>query len=326
MPDRLPRVSELVPEIVDFIAELDGARASPTRPAATSISVSRVSRLRTALAASGLDQPRGQRAERAQGGPARLRSLEGDQGRRGHLVGLALGAAADRLAHRVLGDGRADARRRRSRSTVAASTSSSRTTRTSSPSRARSAIRSRRSGRTTGCCELTEKKMSKSEGNIATCERCSTAGAARRCSSTSSAATGASRSTSQTTCSVRPPRRPKGCPGGVPRPFAAGARGRVGASSAARSTMTSTRRQRSPSCTAGATTSCCAARSGSFRSTRSRPPRTRPPPVRALAEQRRSARAARDFVRADELRVRLEESGWEMRDGEGGAFRLVRRA
>jgi cysteinyl-tRNA synthetase len=50
-----------------------------------------------------------------------------------------------------------------------------------------------------------------------------------------------------------------------------------------------------------------------------------PAPVRALAEQRRAARAARDFARADELRLRLEESGWEMRDGESGAYRLVRR-
>ena len=40
---------------------------------------------------------------------ARLRALEGDQGRRGHLLGLALGPGAPRLAHRVLGDGRGGA-------------------------------------------------------------------------------------------------------------------------------------------------------------------------------------------------------------------------
>ena len=48
----------------------------------------------------------------AQGGPARLRPLEGAQGGRGHQLGLALGPRAARLAHRVLGDGRAGAGRR----------------------------------------------------------------------------------------------------------------------------------------------------------------------------------------------------------------------
>jgi cysteinyl-tRNA synthetase len=42
---------------------------------------------------------------------------------------------------------------------------------------------------------------------------------------------------------------------------------------------------------------------------------------RLLAE-REEARAAKDFERADEIRDRLAELGWEVRDAEGGA-RLV---
>ena len=68
-------------------------------------------RLRPAVGPSrrrvGDAQPvRGRGAKRAQGEPARLRALEGAQGRRGHLVGLAVGTRPPRLAHRVLGDGR----------------------------------------------------------------------------------------------------------------------------------------------------------------------------------------------------------------------------
>ena len=46
-----------------------------------------------------------------QGGAPRLRPLESDQGGRGHQLGVALGPGAARLAHRVLGDGRAGAGR-----------------------------------------------------------------------------------------------------------------------------------------------------------------------------------------------------------------------
>jgi cysteinyl-tRNA synthetase len=40
--------------------------------------------------------------------------------------------------------------------------------------------------------------------------------------------------------------------------------------------------------------------------------------VRALAEQREAARAARDFAEADRLREELRASGWEVRDGPDG--------
>ena len=48
----------------------------------------------------------------AEGGPARLRALEGAQAGRGHRLALALGRGPARLAHRVLGDGREAARHR----------------------------------------------------------------------------------------------------------------------------------------------------------------------------------------------------------------------
>jgi len=47
-----------------------------------------------------------------------------------------------------------------------------------------------------------------------------------------------------------------------------------------------------------------------------------PPEVVALAEERQSARAARDFARADELRGEIEKHGFVVRDA-GDRFELV---
>jgi cysteinyl-tRNA synthetase len=44
-----------------------------------------------------------------------------------------------------------------------------------------------------------------------------------------------------------------------------------------------------------------------------------------LAEERQTAREARDFDRADQLREEIERLGWEAQDAPGG-FRLVPRA
>jgi cysteinyl-tRNA synthetase len=49
------------------------------------------------------------------------------------------------------------------------------------------------------------------------------------------------------------------------------------------------------------------------------------PEAEGLLAEREKARADKDFARADELRDRLAELGWEVRDGAEGA-RLVRRA
>ena len=100
----------------------------------------------------GAQPVRGGRGRRAEGGPARLRALEGAQGGRGHLVGLAVGPRPAGLAHRVLGDGGGLSRARVRDPRRRARPRSSRTTRTRSRSRARPAASSRRSGCTTGCC------------------------------------------------------------------------------------------------------------------------------------------------------------------------------
>ncbi|MEO6857215.1 MAG: cysteine--tRNA ligase [Solirubrobacteraceae bacterium] len=50
-----------------------------------------------------------------------------------------------------------------------------------------------------------------------------------------------------------------------------------------------------------------------------------PPEAVELLAQRQSARAERDFARADELRDRLHEMGWEVRDGPDGPELLLTR-
>jgi cysteinyl-tRNA synthetase len=49
------------------------------------------------------------------------------------------------------------------------------------------------------------------------------------------------------------------------------------------------------------------------------------PDAQALLAEREEARAGKDFGRADEIRDRLAELGWEVRDGAEGA-RLVPKA
>ena len=110
-------------------------------------------RLRCAVAAAlRSDAPgRRHRGRGAQARPARLRAVEGAQGRRAvdRVVGDSVGTGAAGLASRVLGDGDQVPRARRSTSTVAGSTWCSRTTRTKSPSRMPPATGSRGTGCTT---------------------------------------------------------------------------------------------------------------------------------------------------------------------------------
>ncbi len=47
-----------------------------------------------------------------------------------------------------------------------------------------------------------------------------------------------------------------------------------------------------------------------------------PADIVAMAEERRQARAARDFARADALRAALTERGYEVRDASDG-FKIV---
>ena len=151
-PDAEPLATETIGGIVALIADLVESGHAYESGRRRLLPGPQLRRLRQALQ----PPPRGHGPGRggglglAEGGPARLRALEGPQGGRGHQLGLALGAGPARLAHRVLGDGRGRAGRRRSRSTAAARIWSSPTTRTRSPSPRRRGARSPGSGCTTG--------------------------------------------------------------------------------------------------------------------------------------------------------------------------------
>ena len=96
-----------------------------------------------------------------------------------------------------------------------------------------------------------------------------------------------------------------------------------GSGSRRRSTTTSTRPRRSRSCTAGATTSCCARALGIFGLESLAELEEAPAELAELAEQRRDAREAKDFAEADRLRDEIEAAGWEVRDVAEPGFRLV---
>ncbi len=149
-PDVEPTAVETVVDQIAMIAELveSGVRVRVRRRRVLPCdALSRVRAAERAAPRSG----RGAGAERAQGGPARLRPLEGDEARRGHVLGLARGVAGARAGTSSAPSCRRSTSGRSSRSTAAGSTSSSPTTRTRSRSRARSATGSPRSGCTTGC-------------------------------------------------------------------------------------------------------------------------------------------------------------------------------
>ena len=150
MPDEQPLATETIPEIVALIEELVAAGHAYEAGGDVYFRVSSFDELRRALRAPARPD-RGAGAEPAEGGPARLRALEGDEGGRGHLLGLALGPRPARLAHRVLRDGREDARarvrdpRRRPRPRLPPPRERARAVAGASDGR------SRRSGCTTGC-------------------------------------------------------------------------------------------------------------------------------------------------------------------------------
>ena len=271
------------------------------------------------------DQVEEQEPNPLQGGPARLRALEGEQAGRGHRLGLAVGPRPARA-------GTSSARRwprscsgRRSRSTAAGSTSSSPTTRTSSRSRGRSGIRSRRSGRTTACSSSPARRCRSRSGTSRRSARCSTSGGARRCSCSSSAAhwrkpidfSTETMAQAAAQAEALPRRLPPAIRAAPPDAWDAvrgGARRRLQHAGGA-----------CGACTAGATTSCsrpCARRSSG--SARLPSQDEAPPELVALAEQRIRPVRERDFELADRLRDEIEAAGWEMRD-EPRRLPLVRR-
>ena len=177
----------------------DRRRATPTRPTATSTSASRsFRRVRQALEprrSTTWTRARATTRRRPQGVAAGLRALEGAEGGRGHRLGRALGPRPSRLAHRVLGDGRADPRRRlrrprrRLRPRLPAPRERDRPDRGRARQAARPDLDAQRDA------PLRRARRCRSRwATSACCSRRSTSTAATRWSCTSSAATTASRS------------------------------------------------------------------------------------------------------------------------------------
>ena len=111
MPDEQPLATETIPEIVALIEELI---ASGHAYEAGGDVYFRVASFESYGALSGQrpDQVEEQEPSPLKEDRARLRALEGDQGGRGHVLGVPVGSRPARLAHRVLGDGGEDARAR----------------------------------------------------------------------------------------------------------------------------------------------------------------------------------------------------------------------
>ena len=123
-PDEEPLATETIPEIVALIEELIASGHAYEAGGDVYFAVRSFDRYGE-LSGQRPGRGRGRgagRARRAQARPGRLRALEGDEGRRGHVVALAVGRRAPGVAHRVLGDGREAARAGSSPSTAAAAT------------------------------------------------------------------------------------------------------------------------------------------------------------------------------------------------------------
>ena len=195
---RPPEGDRDVPEIVSFIEQLVDAGFAYAVDGDVYFRVARFPEYGR-LSGQRPDQVRGAGAQPPQGGPARLRALEGNKPGEDTAWPSPWGEGRPGWHIECSVDGGGAARAGRSRFTAAGSTSSSPTTRTSSPSRARSATRSREIWAHNGPSRARRgEKMSKSVGKHRHDPRgARPLGARDDRSSSSSAATGASRSTSR---------------------------------------------------------------------------------------------------------------------------------
>ena len=177
--DHFPKVTETMDEIVAFIADLIERGLAYEVEGDVYFRVVELARA-TGGSRAAARSGRGAGAERAQGGSARLRALEGEQARRGHVVGVAVGPRPAGLAHRVLGDGREAPRaglrdpRRRARPRLPAPRERAR------PVAARSATDSRASGCTTACSASPARRCRSPSATSRRSRKRSTAGGARR--------------------------------------------------------------------------------------------------------------------------------------------------
>ena len=95
-PDHEPKATETIPEIVALIEELVARGLAYGSSGDVYFRVAQLPRLRAALRPAPRRGCEGAGAEPAQGGPARLRALEGEQAGRGHVRGTRRGGAAGR--------------------------------------------------------------------------------------------------------------------------------------------------------------------------------------------------------------------------------------
>ena len=182
-PDHEPQATLMVEEIVDLIADLIERDHAYVAEGDVYFRVRSLPEY-GALSHRDVDADgpgRGRRGRRAQGGPARLRALEGAQADGGHLVGRAVGRGPPGLAHRVLGDGRGDARRavrdprRRQRPDLPAPRERGRADARRARARARADLDAQRHARDAAA------RCRSPSATSAASPRCSTRSGARRC-------------------------------------------------------------------------------------------------------------------------------------------------
>ena len=280
-----------------------------------------------------MDQGEGIEGRAPQGGPARLRPVEGPEGGRGHGLGRALGARAAGLAHRVLGDGRGGARprlrdpRRRQRPDVPPPRERGGADADGARGRARADLDAQRDaadGR-------------REDGQVGR-QRGAAARGARRVRARRSDHVLRQRPLPRA-AGVRRRRDGAGGRAGQARARGGEAAGRrrsrprtwrpTRSASSRRCATTSTRRRRWRRRSSGSarrtraprwaatTWPRCSPCSG-WRTCWSPRPREAGDEAQALLQAREAARAARDFAEADRLRDELRASGWEVRDGPSG--------
>ena len=317
------RATETIPEQIALIEELV-ERGSRTRSTGTCTSASRAIPSYGALSNQRPDELEEQEPNPRKEDPRDFALWKAHEAGRGHVVGVAVGPRAARLAHRVLGDGREAPRprvrdpRRRARSRLP-------------PPRERARPVARRRTRVRADLDAQRHAPVRRREDVEVArQRRHAARGARRVGARDAARLLPDRALAEADRLLRRDvlgrRRPR------QRRFRNAFRGRAEPAPdgawerfAAASTTTSTRRTRWPSSTAGATTTCSIRALDVFG-------------LASLADERRGARGGRrrwrsgaseardtrDFAESDRLRDEIAALGWEVRDGADG-FRLVPR-
>ena len=328
-PTTLPKATESVPQIVHFIEELvDGGACVPGRRRRL-LPGRELPRIRPALGPAARPG-RGAGAEPAQGG-RRATSRSGRRtsrrprtpggSRRGAGAGPGWHIECSAMAEEIYGPGVRDPRRR-PRPRLPPSRERGRAV------ARRSAIRSRRSGRTTGCSGSPARRCRSRLGNVTTIREAldewGARGGARLLPDGVLAQ--ADRLLGRRRWSRRPRAR-ETLRNAFTRAAAEHDEQRLGrVRGGARRRLRHAARARGPARLGlgRAARAACGVASRSSASSRSPSVTRRRPRCVALAERRAEARAERDFETSDRLRDELAALGWEMRDEPTAATTLVR--